>query len=229
VSTPLIYQYVELLRLYRDLDLAMQCHPDVGEHNKVEFARGYIRGKISDDNSVWLTPYLHQQLSFKKKGFFSYMLSDYDRMLRAAFILSELKDEADVYRFDRLVGALNGKVVTAFPDDDEHSAVKAEPKLYLQRGLFSVSEHELTRLKANNKLAPGQKVNITVIAQNPTTYHLVLESLACFGWVFTPPKFVRGEKLVFALTIDHNCDKLRWMESVGIGQRSRYQKLQLKD
>jgi len=222
VPIPLFVQYAQLLRLYRDLDLALQCHPDVGEHNKVEFARQYIRGKVTDENAAWLTPYLHQQLSFKKKGFFSYMLSDYDRMLRAAFILSELKDETDAYRFDRLVGALKGKVVTAYPDDDEHSAVKAEPKLYLQRGLFSVSEHELTRLKASNRLAPGQKVNVTLIANNATTFYLVLESLACFGWIFTPPKFVRSEKLTLSLTIDHDSESLQWMQDVGVGQQSRY-------
>ncbi len=222
--TPLFFQYAELLHLYRDLDLALHCNPDVGEHNKVEFARNYLKSKITEQNAPWLTPYLHQELAIKKKGFFSYMLSDYDRMLRVAFILSEMKDDTDAHRLTQLVGTLKGKMVTAFPDDEEHSAVKDEPTLYLQRGLFSIEERELSRIKAKAKLTPEQKVHITVIAHNATTFHFVLESLASFGWVYTPPRFSKGEKLQFSLSIDHSCQQLHYMQEIGATQQSRYKK-----
>ena len=212
---PLLHQWVALLKIYNDMQLAIQFDEYVTEHNVTDFARQFLKSKIDERNKSWLLPHIHEVLRIKTKGFATNLDNDHQRILTIAKNFTRLSNEPDETRFSEMVKAIGKHMLIHIANTDEVKIPTHENKNFETKGLFFVMEEQLEPLSEKVKLSPLDTIKCACIANSGRAYHSVVEELSAYGFTFSPQKFRKGENHIFELCIDHNSEALKDLEYHG--------------
>ncbi len=212
---PLLHQWLTLLKIYNDMQLAIQLDEYVTEHNVADFARQFLKSKVDDDNRAWLQPHLHEILKIKSRSFATNVNNDHQRILTIAANLARFSNESDETRFSEMIKAVGRHMLIHIANTDEVQIPTHENRNFETKGLFFVMEEQLEPLSAKNKMEPTDTIKCACIANSGKAYHSVIDELSAHGFSFIPQKFRKGENHIFDLNIDHESDAIKDLEFYG--------------
>lgn len=214
-QTPLLNQWAVLLKIYNDLQLAIQFDDYVTEHNVPDFAKQFLKSKVDDSNRAWLQPHLHETLKIKSRSFATNVNNDHQRILTIAANLARFSNESDETRFSEMFKAIGKHMLIHIANTTEVQIPTHENRNFETKGLFFVMEEQLQPLSAKNKMEPFDNIKCACIANSGKAYHSVIDELSSHGFSFTPQRFRKGESHIFDLHIAHESDLIKDLEFYG--------------